>query len=70
MQPDDESEGAYQSSPERNVSITRDDTRLKPRGGTFIGGNIGIMDEECRKEMPPNLVVGGMNVDMMDMDMN
>jgi hypothetical protein len=54
-------------SPEKQ-SITRDDTRLKPRN---ISAN-ALMDEECRKEYPDNpqyLVVGGMNVDMMDMDM-
>ena len=50
-----------EDSPDKS-HITKDDTRLKP-----------IMDEDCRKELPPNnsyVVVGGMNVDMMDMDMD
>lgn len=53
------------SSPERSVPFN-DESRLKPR-------NNALMDEDCRKDLPPSdsqyMVVGGMNVDMMDMDM-
>jgi len=53
------------SSPERSTAPFNDESRLKPR-------NNALMDEDCRKDLPPSeyMVVGGMNVDMMDMDMN
>lgn len=54
--------------------MTRDDSRLKARGDTFIASVNGnaLMDEECRRELPDQpsqqyVMVGGMN--MMDMDM-
>lgn len=52
---------AQEESPAQQVSITRDDTRLRPTNA--------LMDEDCRRELPDYMVVGGMNVDMMDMDM-
>jgi hypothetical protein len=53
-----------ESSPEGEDKKSRDDTRLKPRGDTFVNqSNNALMDEECRRDMMPAVEVGGMDME-------